>query len=179
MPVRPEVTKALQARYDGVAVSDFRGDTRIRVRVDDLPSALSLLKEDWGFDLLVDLTCVDYLHYRGAEARFGLVYLLASVETAERITIRVFLDESRLQVATATGLWSGADWLEREVWDMYGVVFAGHPDLSRILMPEDWDGHPLRKDDGVGAIPVQFKGAGYQFFSIVGAIKIAFSLIIP
>ena len=101
-------------------------------------AALEFLKRQRRFDLLVDITCVDYLHYRGATDRFGLVYLLAGTETNERITVRVYLNEPDLTVPSVVPLWEGANWLEREVYDMFGIAFAGHPDLRRILLPEEF-----------------------------------------
>jgi NADH-quinone oxidoreductase subunit C len=98
------------------------------------------------------------LNYRDAEHRFGLVYLLAATETAERITVRVFVDEPDLTVPSAVPLWEGANWMEREVWDMFGIVFEGHPDLRRILLPEEFAAYPLRKD-----YPLQGRGERHNF----------------
>jgi len=106
----------------------------------------------------VDVTCVDYLNYRDAENRFGLVYLLASTATNERLTVRVFLNEPELTVPSMYPLWAGADWLEREVFDMFGIVFEGHPNLRRILMPEEFTAFPLRKD-----YPLQGRGERHNF----------------
>ena len=80
-----------------------------------------------GFDLLVDVTCVDYLHYPDAKDRFGMVYLLANTETNERITVRCFVNDPEPTVPSVVGLWEGANWLEREVWDMFGIRFSGPP----------------------------------------------------
>ena len=88
---------------------------------------LSWLKSRAGFDLLVDVTCVDYLNYRDATDRFGLAYLLSSTATNERITVRAFLNEPDLTVPSAVGLWEGANWLEREVFDMFGISVCGAP----------------------------------------------------
>lgn len=119
---------------------------------------MKLLRDKLGFDLLVDVTCVNYLHFRDAEHRFGLVYLLAAVESNERLTVRVFLDEPNLTVASVVPLWKGADWMEREVYDMFGILFEGHPDLRRILMPDDFTAFPLRKD-----YPLQGRGERHNF----------------
>jgi NADH-quinone oxidoreductase subunit C len=119
---------------------------------------MRLLRDDLRFDLLVDVTGVDYLTYRDAANRFGLAYLLASTDTNERLTIRVFLNEPYLAVPSMVGLWKGADWLEREVFDMFGIVFDGHPDLRRILMPEEFTAFPLRKD-----YPLQGRGERHNF----------------
>jgi NADH-quinone oxidoreductase subunit C len=88
-----------------------------------------------------------------------VVLNLTSISTRDRIRVRVQVPESDPTIASAFDLWPGTEAMEREVFDMFGVSFDGHPDLTRILMPEDWDGHPLRKDYAIGRIPVQFKGA--------------------
>ncbi len=119
---------------------------------------LATLKEQHGFDLLVDITCVDYLRYRGAQDRFGLVYLLANTQTNERITVRTFVNDPEPVVPSVVELWEGANWLEREVWDMFGIRFAGHPDLRRILLPEEFTAFPLRKD-----YPLQGRGERHNF----------------
>lgn len=156
-----QVTQALQERWEGIEVSSFRGDTRVRVPAAQLLKVLRMLQQDAGFDLLVDLTCVDYLHYRGAGERFGLVYLLANTTTNLRLTIRVWLSEPELSVPSATPLWEGANWLEREVYDMFGIHFAGHPDLRRILMPPEFTAYPLRKD-----YPLQGRGERHNFIPL-------------
>ena len=120
-----------------------------------------------GFDQLIDLTAVDYLTYgadrslpKGVQPeRFEVVAGLMSHERRERLRMRVQVPADNPSVPTLFDLWPGAESLEREVYDMFGIVFEGHPDPSRILMPEDWSGHPLRKDYDSGRIPVQFKAA--------------------
>jgi NADH-quinone oxidoreductase subunit C len=119
---------------------------------------MSILRDERSFDLLVDITCVDYLNYRNATDRFGLVYLLASTTTNERITVRVFLNEPDLDIASLVPMWEGANWLEREVWDMFGIRFQGHPDLRRILLPDEFTAFPLRKD-----YPLQGRGERHNF----------------
>ena len=101
-----------------------------------------------GFDLLVDLTAVDYLKFPGREdgPRFEVVYHLFSLPHTHRLRLKVPVEESEAVVPTAVGLWPIANWLEREVWDMFGIRFDGHPDLRRLLMYEEFEGHPLRKD---------------------------------
>jgi NADH-quinone oxidoreductase subunit C len=158
MPAAPETLDALKAKLGDLPTSEFRGQTRVVVAKDKLLNAMRVLKEQRGFDLFVDVTCVDYLNYRDARDRFGLVYLLASTETNERITIRVFLNEPDLAVPTMCDLWRGADWLEREVFDMYGIRVEGHPDLRRILMPEEFTAFPLRKD-----YPLKGRGERHNF----------------
>lgn len=151
--ILPETLEKLTATIPEARSSEFRGQTRVVVPRERLTDALSWLRNERKFDLLVDITCVDYLNYRDAVDRFGLVYLLASTTTNERIAIRVFLNEPELTVPSAVPLWEGANWMEREVWDMFGIVFAGHPDHRRILLPDGFEAHPLRKD-----YPLQGRG---------------------
>jgi NADH-quinone oxidoreductase subunit C len=147
-----------KSSFHGLAASEFRGETRIVAPVGLLRDVLQRLKEQHGFDLLVDITCVDYLTYRDAKDRFGLVYLLANTETNGRITVRCLVNDPEPTVPSVVGLWEGANWLEREVWDMFGIRFAGHPDLRRILLPEEFAAHPLRKD-----YPLQGRGERHNF----------------
>jgi NADH-quinone oxidoreductase subunit C len=158
MPAAAATIDALYSLVGELTHSEFRGDTRVVVTAGRLLEAMRLLKETRDFDLLVDVTCVDYLNYRDARDRFGLVYLLASTETNERVTVRVFVNEPHLTVPSMFALWKGADWLEREVFDMYGITFDGHPDLRRILMPEEFTAFPLRKD-----YPMQGRGERHNF----------------
>jgi len=150
--------EALKTCCGELPTSEFRGATRVVVSKEKLLEAMRLLKEKRGFDLLVDVTCVDYLNYRDAENRFGLVYLLASTATNERLTVRVYLNEPDLTVPSMYPLWAGANWLEREVFDMFGIIFDGHPDLRRILMPDEFTAFPLRKD-----YPLQGRGERHNF----------------
>jgi NADH-quinone oxidoreductase subunit C len=154
----PETRLAIDSAFADLAWSEFRNQDRVVVDAERLLELLGWLKQLRGFDLLVDITCVDYLEYRDAEHRFGLVYLLASTVTNERLTVRAFLDEPELTVPSVVPLWEGANWLEREVWDMFGIVFDGHPDHRRILLPEDFTAHPLRKD-----YPLQGRGERHNF----------------
>lgn len=139
--------------------SSFRGQERLTVPAKSAHDVLKSLNERAGMDMLVDITAVDFLEYEGAKDRFEVVYCLLDTESNERLIVSVFLNEPDLELPSVYGIWRAADWLEREVFDMFGITFDGHPDMTRILMPEDWDGHPLRKDYEVGRIPVQFKGA--------------------
>jgi NADH-quinone oxidoreductase subunit C len=158
MPAAPDTLAALAARFGSLPTSEFRGQTRVVVAREKLLDVMTLLQQDRQFDLLVDITCVDYLNYRAAADRFGLAYLLANTESAERITVRVMLNEPDLTVPSMYDLWKGADWLEREVYDMFGIVFDGHPDLRRILMPDEFTAFPLRKD-----YPLQGRGERHNF----------------
>ncbi len=153
-----ELVQQVLQLFPGITASEFRGGTRLVVPVDLLHGLLEELKQRRGFDLLVDITCVDYLEYRDAKDRFGLVYLLANTETAERLTVRCFVNDPEPSVPSAVDLWEGANWVEREVWDMFGISFSGHPDLRRILLPEAFTAHPLRKD-----YPLQGRGERHNF----------------
>ncbi len=153
-----ETTQQIEQRIAGCTVSEFRGQARVVVPCEAIHEALTLLKNECGFDLLVEITCVDYLNFRDATDRFGLVYLLANSATNERIILRTYVNEPDPSVPTATDLWRGANWMEREVFDMYGINFAGHPDLRRILMPEEFTAFPLRKD-----YPMQGRGERHNF----------------
>jgi NADH-quinone oxidoreductase subunit C len=149
---------ALKAAYPTLTLSEFRGQTRAVAPPDLLLETLKTLKDKHRFDLLVDITCVDYLLYRGAKDRFGLVYQLANSETNERITVRCFVNDPHPTVPSVVSLWECANWLEREVWDLFGISFSGHPDLRRIVLPEEFSAHPLRKD-----YPMQGRGERHNF----------------
>jgi len=119
-----------------------------------------------GFDLCSDLCAVDYLQHPDRELpgdahpeRFEVVVVLTSLARRQRVRIRVQVPESDASLPTLVGQYPGAEAMEREAYDMFGIVFQDHPDLTRILMPDEWEGHPLRKDYSVGRVPVQFKEA--------------------
>ena len=121
---------------------------------------------DGGYEMLADLTAVDYLTHAGralppqvSPERFEVVANLLSLSLNSRVRIRVQVPETDPVVDSLWDLYPGAEAMEREAYDMFGILFTGHPDLTRILMPEDWEGHPLRKDYPVGRVPVQFKEA--------------------
>jgi NADH-quinone oxidoreductase subunit C len=121
---------------------------------------------DAGFEMCADLCAVDYLTHPGrtlpegvAAERFEVVVNLLSLSMRQRVRIRVQVPDADPVVDSIVDVYPGVDAMEREAYDLVGVVFAGHPDMTRILMPEDWEGHPLRKDYGVGRVPVQFKEA--------------------
>jgi len=164
VPADPATLDALKACCGDLPVSEFRSQTRVVLPREKLLWAMQLLKEKCGFDLLVDITCVDYLNYRDAADRFGLVYLLSSTASNERLTVRVYVNEPAITVPSVTPLWNGGNWMEREVYDMFGIVFEGHPDLRRILMPEEFTAFPLRKD-----YPLQGRGERHNFPRIARA----------
>lgn len=127
----------------------------VTVPVEDYVAVVGAAKEA-GFMTFLDLCAIDHL---GREPRFDVVVNLLSTEHGERVLIKVQLPSDTPEMPTISLAFTGADFYEREAWDMFGIVFTGHPDLSRILMPDEWEGHPLRKDFRVGAIPVEFKEA--------------------
>ena len=110
-----------------------------------------------SYEMMMDLTVVDW--FRKKEPRFEVVVQFLSVSKNERRTVKVFVNDEDLSIPSITDIYPSANFYEREAFDMFGINFLEHPDLTRILMPDDWDGHPLRKNYGSGRIPVQFKNA--------------------
>ncbi len=132
----------------------FRDEHTLLIPRDRILEALQRAQAH-GFTMLTDLTALDH---HPAEPRFEVVYLLTAPSPPARLRLKVPVEGSDAAVPSATGIYAGANWLEREVYDMFGIRFDGHPDLRRILMPEDWEGHPLRKDFPLVEEPVQFAG---------------------
>jgi len=135
-------------------VSENLGETAISVKRDKIVDILRFLKEDneLKFDMFIDLCGVDYLEMGGFE-RFAVVYQLYSMEYNRRIRIKAFVPEGDEKIDSVVSLWAGANWAEREVFDMFGITFTNHPDLRRILCPDNFEGHPLKKDfplEGIG-----------------------------
>jgi NADH-quinone oxidoreductase subunit C len=135
-----------------------RGELTLHVAREHLISVMTALRDDPAlrFELCSSMSGVDYL---GSANRLHAVYHLTSMTYRRRIRVEVAVSVEDPHVPSVTGLYPGADWQERETYDMFGIVFDGHPALTRILMPDDWDGHPQRKDYPLGGIPVQYKGA--------------------
>ena len=170
-----------------VETVEDRGETTIVVEPARILEAGAHLRDEEGFNLLADVTCADYLGWgaRGVAGavgtrdgrdpnapgsqglqrvpdpkpkRFSVVYhLLALGDAPRRVRVKAWLDEGET-IDSVVGVWPSADWFEREVFDMFGVTFTGHPNLRRILMEDDWEGHPLRKDYPIGGEPVRFSG---------------------
>ena len=160
--VEPEVVAPEPPMMHGVPLSDSRGQRVLHPTREGYVKLVRTLLDD-TFTMCADLTAVDYLTYPGrplpdgvARERFEVVVNLLSLEKRERIRLRVQVPEDDTTIATLFDLYPGSEAMEREVYDMFGITFTDHPDLTRILMPEDWEGHPLRKDYDTGAIPVQF-----------------------
>lgn len=127
-----------------VDVVEFRGEVTVTVKREDIIAILSFLKQSLQFNLLTDVTAVDYLGKK--PERFMMVYQLYSIPQKDRLRIKAAVPEGDCRIQSATQVWQTANWLEREVYDLFGITFDNHPDLRRILMTPDWEGHPLRKD---------------------------------
>ena len=169
MPIDHPAAAKLKEKFPNLALkgAQFKGDTQIIIPKASFLAVVAFLKTDSGlnYNMLSDVSAVDYLNYPGTpkDARFGLVYIFNSIPLAggdgsPRLILRVFLDEPDLEVDSLVPLYFGAEWIEREVYDMFGIKFRNHPDLRRILT---WDGfkfHPLRKD-----YPVTGRGEREQF----------------
>ncbi len=143
--------RVLKEKYpeDIRGVSEFRGELMVVIPAEKNTEILLLLKGDERllFDYLVDVTAVDYLNYPDPmPERFAVVYRLYSFKFNRRMGLKAFVSAADMSIKTLTGIWKAANWLEREVYDMFGISFNGHPDLRRILMPDDYGSHPLQKD---------------------------------
>ena len=152
----------------GWPLTQSHGQAVVHCTVDGYLPLMQGLKAE-GFDLCSDVCAVDYLNHAGRvlparvpAERFEVVVNLLSLGQRRRVRVRVQVPERDPVVPTLFELWPGSEAMEREAFDLVGIRFEGHPDLTRILMPEDWEGHPLRKDYGVGRIPVQFKAPGLE-----------------
>ena len=160
---RPEVDDAPAERY-GCLVEERLGQVVLHAPRDGYLAAAKAITDD-GFTMCVDLTAVDYLGHPGRRLpdgvraeRFEVVVNFLDMAAARRVRVRVQVPADDPTLPTLFDLHPGTEAMEREVFDMFGITFTDHPDMTRILMPEDWEGHPLRKDYAVGSIPVQFKG---------------------
>jgi NADH-quinone oxidoreductase subunit C len=124
-------------------VKEFRGEVTVTVKKEDIIAVCRFLKTELRYNMLTDVTAVDYL---GQEPRFMMVYNLYSIPDKDRLRVKAPVEEGDCTVDSLSVLWNSANWLEREVYDLFGIIFNNHPDLRRILMTDDWVGHPLRKD---------------------------------
>ncbi len=150
------LASALRERFDDVVLA--RGEVTVLVPADDVPATLDGLREDaaLSFDFL---SCVSATDGPGADPRFWVTYELRSMQYHHRVRVKAGLSGSDPRVPSVTPSFPTADWQEREIYDLFGIVFDGHPRLRRILLPADWDGHPLRKDEELGGVPTWFHGA--------------------
>lgn len=138
--------------------TSFKGQDRVVIPAEDLTATMTVLRDQCSMNMLVDITAVDWLDYEGAKDRFEVVYCLLNVDGGERLIVSVMLNEPELEVDSMTSLYRSADWMERECYDMFGIVFKGHPNFKRLLLPELFTSFPLRKD-----YPVQGRGERHNF----------------
>ncbi len=148
-----KIVQVLQAEADA-AVEEFRGEVHLIVNPGQIVDALTFLRDEHEFSLLSALTAVDY--WPQDKPRFHVIYQLSSLTQNVCVQLRVPVNGGKPKVPTATGVFASANWREREIMDMFGIEFEGHPDPRRIMMPEDWEGHPLRKDYPLGYEEPQF-----------------------
>ncbi|HEY6074446.1 MAG TPA: NADH-quinone oxidoreductase subunit C [Anaerolineales bacterium] len=152
-PKIENIVKTLQEKF-AVTFEEFRGETQVHVQPDKIIPALTLLRDQFGFELLSAQTAVDY--WPQVSPRFHVVYQLTSIANRLWLQLRVPVDGNHPRLPTATKLYETANWRERELMDMFGIEFDGHPDPRRILMPDDTEGHPLRRDFPLGYEEPQF-----------------------
>jgi len=153
---------------EAFTASFFRDNQRVIVSGQQAPAVLfpllKCLRDECGFDMLFELGGIDHLNYPNATDRYGVVYGLVNTTTGERVFVKAFANDPDPELPSVYELWKGADWMEREVFDMYGVRFAGHPDLRRILMPHEFTAFPLRKD-----YPLRGHGERHNFETVTRA----------
>lgn len=148
-----KIVQALQEQF-GSSIEEFRDEVHVFVRVEQIVDALTLLRDKYDFELLSALTASDY--WPQTSPRYHVIYQLSSLAKNITVQLRVPVNGEQPKVPTATRVYEVANWREREVADMFGIEFEGHPDPRRILMPVDWEGHPLRKDYPLGYEEPQF-----------------------
>lgn len=149
----PSIVKAFQDRF-GAGLYEFRGETSLILDAEHIQAACQALRDEFDFELLTEETAVDY--WPELTPRFHLVYRLRSLKHNLILGIRVPLNGNFPVAPSLTDVYANANWFERELWDMFGIRFEGHPDPRRVVMPQDWVGHPLRKDYPLGYEEVQF-----------------------
>lgn len=154
MMKRQEVLQNLKTTLKDAIIHETEsfGETTLEVEKENLINVLSFLKRS-GYEVLMDLTAIDYL---APSVKTKVVYWLHNPNNFERLRIIIFIARNEA-LPSVVELWEGANWYERELYDMFGVFFEGHPDLTRILMPDDWKGHPMRRDYALTEDPVEFK----------------------
>lgn len=147
------IVKVLQDKF-GATVEEFRGEAQCMVKPENIVEALTVLRDAHQFELLSVLNAIDY--YPQTSPRFHVVYVLNSLARNLTVQLRVPVNESEPKLPTASGVYKVGVWREREITDMFGIEFEGHPDPRKILLPDDEDGHPLRKDFPLGYEEPQF-----------------------
>lgn len=147
------IVQDLQKKFEAT-FEEFRGEAHVFVRPEQIVDALTYLRDEQKFPLLSAMTVSDY--WPQQEPRFHVIYQLTSVEKNLSLQVRVPVAATSPVVPTVSAVFASANWREREAWDMFGIRFEGHPDPRRILMPQDWEGHPLRKDYPLGYEEPQF-----------------------
>ena len=147
------IVQDLEKNFAGKG-SEFRGQASLLVPPGQIVAAAQAMRDKHGFDMLAALSAVDYWPQR--QPRFHAVYQFKNIAQKLRLEVRVPLDGDEPELASISEIFPNANWHERELWDMFGLHIRNHPDLRRILMPEDWTGHPLRKDYPLGYEEVQF-----------------------
>lgn len=150
--LKPAVT-ALQEEF-GAELQEFHGEVILLVKPENNVEALYALRDRFGFNFLIAVTAVDY--WPQETPRFHIVYLLLAMKENFVVQVRVLLDGNNPSLRTSETVWPSANWYEREVFDMFGIRFDGHSDMRRIIMPYEWEGHPLRKDYPLGYEEVAF-----------------------
>ncbi|MDD5466977.1 MAG: NADH-quinone oxidoreductase subunit C [Anaerolineales bacterium] len=145
--------QSLKARFS-LQESEFRGQVSLVLPAEQLLPVCQALRDEFDFEMLVDETAIDY--WPQTAPRFHLLYQLLSLKHNTRLGLRVPLEGNAPSLPTLAGIYPNANWYEREIWDMFGIRFENHSDLRRILMPHDWEGHPLRKDFPLGYEEVMF-----------------------
>lgn len=148
MSSQPEFRATLDQHFADANLqwSEFRDQIRVVVDASLVYEFLLKAKSECHFNQLSDVTCVDLLEMEGASDRFEVIYSLLNVDNGDRLFVKTYLNEPELTLRSVTSIWFGADWLEREVYDMYGIVFEGHPNFKRLLLPQEFASFPLRKD---------------------------------
>lgn len=143
-----EIAAAVTQRFPnaGVISEEYRDNSRLMIPAESVYVILEYLKTQHQFDMLCDIAGIDYLGYPDASDRYGIVYSLTNIESGLRLFVKTFVNDPEPELASVTPLWDGANWMEREVFDMFGVKFVNHPDHRRILLPEEFTSYPLRKD---------------------------------
>ncbi len=144
------LAEQIKSRFPNLVLEavENRGDQVIVIKKEGIKNIAATLKNDpvFGFNMLMDLAAVDYLHWEEKAFRFEVIYNLFSLLKNQRLFIKALVKETEPEIDSVAAVWPAADWYEREVWDMFGIRFKGHPNLKRILMYEEFKGHPLKKD---------------------------------